>query len=113
MPQYKVKAGMYFGASRQYGPGAVVTLDAIAARRFLDKLELVPGTENVELPLQDPGLANDLEVQVPDEMKLMPGTMGEDTEPAGIKVDLGQAEVEKPAVPPPAPKSRTTRKKTQ
>lgn len=84
--QYRVKAGMYFGASREYGPGAVVTLDPNTARRFLDKLEPIPGSENV-MPPQDPGLENSADVVIPEEMKLFHSVAPEDAA-GGIQIDL-------------------------
>ena len=45
MPEYIVRAGMRFGAMKQYGPGDVVTLTAVEAAGFADKLTLAPERE--------------------------------------------------------------------
>lgn len=41
MAEYRVKAGMRFGAQNQYGPGDKVELSVGEAAGFLDKLERV------------------------------------------------------------------------
>lgn len=56
MPQYRVRQGMHFGASKEYKAGDVVELTEAEALGFLDKLALADETDGRELVTTAPGL---------------------------------------------------------
>ena len=100
MAEYRVRSGMAFGASNQYGPGDKVFLSPEEAAGFLDKLEAVePGGEdaspwgdlaaNVVKALEAAGLAPDAVLAMDDDALLAvkgigPATLG------AIRAALGQ-----------------------
>lgn len=72
MPKYRVKAGPSpFGGLK---PGEIVELTIEEAAGFRDKLEFVPEEEapaSEDRPTA-PALKNDLNIEIPDEMKFIP-----------------------------------------
>lgn len=69
---YRVKPHATFGPVNQYGEGQVVELTPEEAKPFLDKLELI-GEGDAPLLSDLPPLSNELNAQVPEELKLEQG----------------------------------------
>jgi len=116
MPKYRVKAGRTFGPGGTIKAGEEVELTEIEAAGFLDKLELV----GLAVTPLVPGLRNDLDAVVPEELKIMPASLVEKV--AAIKETyvpavedepetfaINQPVEEKP-LPAQAGKRKTTRK---
>src|SRR5687767_388073 len=82
MPKYRVKQGKKFGSGGQYPAGTILELTEAEAKGFMDKLEPAPndalvGSTQEVVPHEELQFKNELGVEVPDDLKLMPSTLPE------------------------------------
>lgn len=82
MPKYRVKQGQKFGPGGRYPAGTILELSEREAKPFADKLERVEdtalaGSTRAVVPHEDPQFQNELGVEVPEDLKIMPGTVND------------------------------------
>lgn len=105
MPKYRVKQGKKFGSGGQFPAGTILELTEEEASGFMDKLEpaldsaLVGSTQEV-VPHEDLQFKNELGVEVPEELKLMPGTLSAEDESDDEIAEESEPAEEEPAVAP-------------
>lgn len=68
---YRVKPRVTFGPAGMYKPGDLVELEESEAEGFKDKLELADKKQGAKTLLPVPSLKNDLNVEIPEELKLL------------------------------------------
>lgn len=115
--KYRVKKGKKFGSGGQFTAGMIIELSEEEASGFLDKLEPAPdnalvGSTQEVVPHEEPGFKNELDAEVPEDLKIMPGVINlADDTPEDLSV-AEAAEEEKPQAPKSQRKtpSRSTRR---
>lgn len=100
MPKYRVKQGKKFGSGGQYPAGTILELTEAEAKGFKDKLELAPddalvGSTQEVVPHEDLQFKNELNAEVPEELKIMPGVI----DPGLESADDDASSEEEPKVP--------------
>ncbi len=76
MPNYRVKTGKTFGPGGRYPAGTILELTEAEAKGFEDKLEraadtALPGSTQEIVPDEPVQFKNELNVEVPDDLKLL------------------------------------------
>lgn len=77
MPNYRVRTGKTFGPGGRFPAGTILELTEAEAKGFEDKLEraadtALPGSMQEVVPDEPVQFKNELSVEVPDDLKLMP-----------------------------------------
>lgn len=108
MPKYRVRQGKKFGPGGRYTAGMILEMSEREATPFLDILEpaadsALVGSKQAVVPHEGLQFQNELGVEVPDDLKIIPGEFNTPDE------DLEEEEDESPK-PKAKTKSRSTRK---
>lgn len=110
MPTYRVKQGKKFGPGGRYPAGTILELSEKEATPFLDILEPAPGalagSTQAVVPHETPQFENVMGVEVPDDLKIMPGIMNTPDEDAALE----EQPEESPPPSKPKAKPKSTRK---
>ena len=120
MPKYRVRQGKRFGPGGRFTAGSILEMSEREAQPFADILEpaqdnaLVGSTQAV-VPHEDLNFENELEVEVPEDLKLMPGTLSAEDDFEGESANKPMPAEDEAAVEPKPtrkPSSKSTRKRS-
>lgn len=80
MPKYRVKQGKKFGPGGRYPAGTILEMSEREAKPFADILEPAPdsalvGSKQEVVPHEPLQFKNELGVEVPEDLKMMPGVL--------------------------------------